>query len=238
VRTFLLQVRKCVGLLVLTLPPAVAQTGLGTVSGTAQDSTKAVLPNVKVTLTATATGITQETTTNSAGLYYFSSVQIGPYQLVLEVKGFKKWEGTLNVQAGQNVVIDSTMEVGSVETTVSVLGAAPIIATEGAQVSDVKDALRIHDLPLNGRQISNLFNLTPGVEGGSSPRTNGMKVGSTEMNLDGMSYVDRFGGGIARVQPGLDTVQEFRIETAGSGAQFSRPSTIELVTSGPSQSFA
>src|SRR5436309_14350572 len=57
-----------------------------------------------------------------------------------------------------------------------------------------------------------------------------MKVGSTEMLLDGISYVDRFGGGISRVQPGLDTIQEFRIETAGSGAQNSRPATIELVT--------
>jgi len=97
---------------------------------------------------------------------------------------------------------------GEVAGTVEVVGAAPVIATEGAQVSDVKDALRIHDLPLNGRVIANLFNLTPGVEGGGNPRTNGMKVGSTEMNLDGMSMVDRFGGGIARVQPGLDTVQE------------------------------
>ena len=59
-------------------------------------------------------------------------------------------------------------------------------------MSDVKDAERIHNLPLNGRQVSNLFNLTAGVEGGgTNTRTNGVKVGSTEMTLDGMSYVDR-----------------------------------------------
>jgi hypothetical protein len=212
------------------VPSAVAQTGLGTVSGTAQDSTKAVLPNVKVTLTNSATGVSRETNTNSAGLFYFASVQIGAYQLGFEGQGFKRWEGTLTVEAGQTVTIDPIMEVGSVQTTVNVSSTAQVIATEGGQVSDVKDALRIHNLPLNGRQISQLFDLTPGVVGGSNPRTNGMKVGSTEMNLDGMSYVDRFGGGMARVQPGLDTVQEFRIETAGSGAQFSRPATIELVT--------
>src|SRR5947199_9173400 len=122
------------------------------------------------------------------------------------------------------------MEVGKLENTVEVTGAAPVIATQGGQVSDVKDALRIHDLPLNGRQISNLFVLTPGVEGGGNPRTNGMKVGSTEMSIDGISLVDRFGGGMARVQPGLDTIQEYRIETANSSAQFSRPATVELVT--------
>ena len=57
-----------------------------------------------------------------------------------------------------------------------------------------------------------------------------MKVGSTEMLLDGVSLVDRFGGGIERVQPGLDTVQEFRIETSGSNARYSRPATVTLVT--------
>src|SRR5579863_2295644 len=123
------------------------------------------------------------------------------------------------------------MGVGGVDSIVEVTGNTFVVATEGAQVSDVKDALAIHDLPINGRQISNLFDLTAGVEGGgNNTRTNGMKVGSTEMLLDGNSYVDRFGGAIARVQPGLDTIQEFRIETAGSSAEFSRPATIELVT--------
>src|SRR4030095_15037599 len=72
--------------------------------------------------------------------------------------------------------------------------------------------------------------LTPGVEGGGNPRVNGMKVGSVEMLIDGISLVDRFGGGIARVQPGLDTVQEFRVETVGSDARYSRPATVILAT--------
>jgi hypothetical protein len=229
--TSLLRARKWAAVFVFLVLPVAAQTGLGVVRGTVQDASKAVIPNVKVTLTNTATGVAHEAETNAAGIYYFGAVAIGPYSLVAEAQGFKKYEATLTVQAGQTVVLDPPMEVGSLESAVEVTSAAPIIATQGAQVSDVKDALRIHDLPLNGRQISNLFDLTPGVEGGGdNTRTNGMKVGSTEMNLDGMSYVDRFGGAISRVQPGLDTIQEFRIETAGSGAQFSRPATIELVT--------
>jgi hypothetical protein len=229
--TFLQYIRKAAVLLIAMSLPAAAQTGLGTVRGTVQDASKAVLVGAKVQLTNTATGIAQETQSNSAGVYYFGSVQIGPYRLDVEQQGFKKWEGTLAVEAGATVVIDPAMEVGNLTAKVEVTDAAPVIATEGAQVSDVKDAKRIHDLPLNGRQVSNLFNLTAGVEGGgTNTRTNGMKVGSTEMTLDGISYVDRFGGAISRVQPGLDTIQEFRIETAGSGAQFSRPATIELVT--------
>ncbi len=188
------------------------------------------MPRANVTLSNTATGVSRSAETNEAGIYFFSSVPIGPYKLSVTASGFKRWESTLHVQAGQTLSVDPTLDVGAVENTVEVTGAAPLVTTEGAQVSDVKDALRIHNLPLNGRQITTLFDLTPGVVGGGNPRTNGMKVGSTEMVLDGVSQVDRFGGGMARVQPGLDTVQEFRIETAGSNAMFSRPATVELVT--------
>src|SRR5260370_481495 len=222
--------RKIFLALVFAVLPMAAQTGLGVVSGTVQDSSKSVIPNAKVTLTNTATGVGRDTLTNAAGIYYFGAVQIGPYTLAVEAAGFKKWEGTLSVQAGQTAIIDTSLEVGSLQAAVEVTAVAPVIATQGGQVSDVKDALRIHDLPVNGRQISHLFDLTPGVVGGSSPRTNGLKVGSTEMNLDGISYVDRFGGGMARVQPGLDTIQEFRTETAGLAAQYGRPAPIELVT--------
>ena len=232
--TFLLSARNLgLAFLLFTLPIA-AQTGLGVVRGTVQDASKAIIPNAKVILTNTSTGVAHETQTNVDGIYYFGAVQIGPCSLSIEAQGFKKWEGTFTLEAGQTAVIDPGMEVGSLQSEVQVTAAAPIIATQGGQVSDVKDALQIHDLPLNQRSITNLFSLTPGVVGDSngnaSPRTNGMKAGSTEMNLDGISYVDRFGGGMARVQPGLDTVQEFRIETAGSAAQYSRPATIELVT--------
>src|SRR2546429_1436895 len=228
--TSLRYARKLVLSLALVALPVAAQTGLGVVRGTVQDASKAVIPNAKVPLTNTATGVGRDSVTNADGIYYFGAVSIGPYTLLVGSQGFKKWEGTLTVQAGQTVVVDPALEVGSLESAVEVTGVAPVISPQGAQVSDTKDALRIHNLPLNGRQISNLFDLTPGVEGGGNPRVNGMKVGSTEMLLDGISYVDRYGGGISRVQPGLDTIQEFRIETAGSGAQFSRPATIELVT--------
>jgi hypothetical protein len=229
--TFLRIIRKWVVVPVLLALPLVGQTGLGVVRGTVQDPSKAVVPVAKATLVNNATGVMRSALTNVAGIYYFDAVPIGSNTLTIEAAGFKKWESTLNVEAGQTLVVDPNMEVGSVDSIVEVTGNTFVVATEGAQVSDVKDALTIHDLPMNGRQISNLFDLTAGVEGGgNNTRTNGMKVGSTEMLLDGNSYVDRFGGAIARVQPGLDTIQEFRIETAGSSAEFSRPATIELVT--------
>src|SRR5690349_1608624 len=83
--------------------PAAAQTGLGTVRGTVLDATGAVIPNAKVTLTNTNTGLSQPAESNNAGLYHFGSVPIGSYTLAVESAGFKKWQGTLKVEAGQTV---------------------------------------------------------------------------------------------------------------------------------------
>src|SRR4051812_8768278 len=82
-----------------------AQTGLGVVRGTVQDASKAVVPKAKASLNGPETGIERNTITNSDGIYHFESVPVGSYKLVIEAVGFKKWEGTLIVPAGQTVSI-------------------------------------------------------------------------------------------------------------------------------------
>jgi Carboxypeptidase regulatory-like domain/TonB dependent receptor len=207
-----------------------SQAGNGIVKGSVVDASGSIVQGSKVRLTNRDTNISRQDTTSSEGYFYFGQIPPGPYTLEVEQTGFDKWSGDLTVQVGQTVVIEPKLTVGSIANTISVTDAAPVITTEGMQVADVKDAMRIHQLPLNGRQISNLFNLTPGVEGGGAPRVNGMKVGAAEIVQDGITIVDRFTGGIQRVQPGLDTVQEFRIETSGSNARYPRPATVTLVT--------
>jgi len=217
--------------------PLAAQTGLGVVRGTVADQSQAVVAHAKTTLTNIETGVSQTVQTTEVGVFYFAGLQPGRYTLTVEMEHFKKWSGTLELVAGQTAVIEPALEVGTLANTVEVTDAAPMVETEKGTISDVKDALRIHELPLNGRQITNLFNLTPGVEGGGAPHTNGMKVGSTDMMLDGISLVDRFTGGMAQVQPGLDIVQEFRFETAGSDAASSRPATVSLVSKSGTNAF-
>lgn len=195
------------GLMVLAVTPdlAFAQSGTGIIRGTVRDAKEAVVPGAEVTLTNTETNVSRKSQTSEVGIYYFGAIPRGPYTLVVELAGFKKWSSKLELQVGQTAALDAVLELGSIETTLEVVGTAPDITTESMEVSDVKDFQRIRQLPLNGRAISNLFDLTPGVEGGGNARVNGLKVGSLEITLDGMSLVDRFGGGIARIQPGLDT---------------------------------
>jgi len=219
-----------VAVLLLLATSAFAQTGLGTVTGTTRDSNNAVIRSANVNLTHTATGITRKAVTNEDGVYYFGSVPIGAHVLVIEAPGFKKWESKLSVQVGEQATLDAVLVVGSPQETVTVTDVAPLVQTESAEVADIKDYQRIRQLPLNGRNVSALFDLTPGIEGGGNARVNGLKVGSLEITIDGVSLVDRFGGGIARVQPGLDTIQEFRAETVGSDARYSRPATVILAT--------
>ncbi|HUG81234.1 MAG TPA: carboxypeptidase-like regulatory domain-containing protein, partial [Bryobacterales bacterium] len=147
-------------LLLLAALPMPAQTGLGTVKGTVQDSTGAVVPGAAVTLTNDQTNITREAESSEVGNYEFTSVPLGPYKLTVHLTGFKKWEGTFVLQAGQTASVDPKLEVGSVDTVIEVTGVAAPITQQGMEVSDVKDSLRIRQLPLNGRAITNLFELT------------------------------------------------------------------------------
>src|SRR5438128_77367 len=212
--------------LVLSSLVASAQTGTGTVTGTVRDQL-AVVPLAEVTITNLDTDISRKESTSGEGFYYFGALPPGSYNMVVEKPGFKKSVGTLVLQVGQTITFDVPLEVGDFVITIDVT--APRIPAETA-VAGVKDFQRIRQLPLNGREISSLFDLTAGVEGEGNARVNGLKVGSLEVTLDGVSTIDRFGGGISRVQPGLDTVQEFRVETVGSDARFSRPATVTLAT--------
>lgn len=217
--------------------PILSQTGTGTIRGSVYDSARAAVPGATLVLTNQSTNAARRASSSEVGFFLFSGLPPGDYSLSAELAGFKKWVTDISLQAGQISVVEPVLEIGSVDVVVEVSGAAPIITTESSEISDVKDSLRIRQLPLNGRSVTNLFDLTPGVEGGGNPRVNGLKVGSVDITLDGMSMVDRFGGGMARVQPGLDTVEEFRIETVGSGAQFSRPATVTLVTKSGTNQF-
>src|SRR5215510_13136123 len=208
----------------------VAQTGVGTVSGTIRDAQHSVIAKAEVTITNTDTSVARRGKSSEEGVFYFGGLAPGRYTLTVEITGFKKWSSSVLMEVGQAVAVEPILEPGDIQTTVQVTGEAAPISTESMDVSDVKDYRRITQLPLNGRNISALFNLTPGVEGGANARVNGLKVGSLEITIDGVSLVDRFGGGVTRVEPGLDTVQEFRIETVGSDARYSRPATVTLAS--------
>ena len=126
-RTFLQYIRKLVAALALAALPLASQTGLGVVHGTIHDASGAAVPNAKVSLTNSATGVARTAQANADGIYYFGSVLIGPYRLSVETAGFQTWETDFQVDAGQTVTVDAALTVGNVQTKEDARGATSII---------------------------------------------------------------------------------------------------------------
>ena len=230
--------RWVLGCLVLTLlvSPAWPQSSTATVSGTVRDQTQGVIEKAVVVLTNTATGVISRTTTNEAGFYIFAGIVPGLYRLTAEAPGMRNFEVTLTVQVQQAAVIDPVLQLGETVTTVVVEDVTPLLTGASPTLGHVLERNRIDQLPINGRFIGTLLQTVPGMEG---DRAFGLRDGSSEYVLDGASISDRLWGAAAfRRPPGLDTIQEFRVENNNSSAKFNRPTTIVLSTrSGENQVF-
>lgn len=213
--------------LILLVPCAWPQATSGTVGGTVRDQSGAVVPNATVTMVNTDTNVTSTTKSNEAGVYYFPGVFPGPYRLTVEVPGMQKFEGSFTVSVGQSVVIDPAMQVGQATARVEVQDVTPMVNVGSATVGTTLERSRIEQLPVNGRTMDNLLATIPGYE-------NGRSYGSQEMGkewiLNGAVLTERRWGGVPTIEPGLDSVQEFVVESNAVSAKLSRPTNIMVST--------
>src|SRR5260370_6180113 len=130
---------------------AQAQLTNGDVIGTVTDTTGAVIPGAKVTLTNTGTKVAATTTTNGTGDYTFNLLNPGQYTVTIEAKGFKKLViPGFALAAGDRLRENETMEPGNVEETVEVTAAAPLLQTYSSTVQSTLTEQSDQNLPLNG----------------------------------------------------------------------------------------
>jgi len=223
---------KCVSgvlLAALLAAPAFSQSGNGSVRGTVSDPTDAVVPGTKVRLTNTATNVVLETTTNGAGFYVFPVVVPGHYALTAEAPALSKFQAELTVQTAQSATLDLKLKVATETTLVTVQDATPLVTVDTTSLGNVLERRRIEQLPINGRNIANLLILIPGME--ESSRAYGMRRGAHDFFFDGAALTDALdGGGTVTRPPGLDTVEEFKVENNSSSAKYSRITSV-IVTS-------
>ncbi|MCU1324752.1 MAG: hypothetical protein JWN34_122 [Bryobacterales bacterium] len=180
---------------------AYAQTGVGQIQGTVSDATGAILPNAPVSLNHTQTGNKFETTTSSSGTFMFPSLQPGAYKLAVAAPGLQRWEGTVQLRAGQDAVIDPSLQVAGTTEQVTVVGnVTPLVTTNSATLATTVERARIEQLPLNGRSIQSLLTVTvPGLEGGTAqPRVYGLRDSALEFTQDGVPLDDRNTGASRR----------------------------------------
>ncbi len=225
------------GLVLLISLSMYGQT-LGEISGTVTDSTGAVVPAAAMTITNTSTNVVRNAATNDAGIYVVPGLVPGPYSVRVEKAGFRPMARTLELQVQQNARIDFALQVGQVSEAIEVSASGMLLATENATVGTVIEERRIMELPLNGRSFFSLVALSPNVTYGftaaaqASGRLGGSRGGltiatsgsrSTWQNypLDGVTNTDvDFNTYI--MQPSVDALQEFKVQTGVYPAEFGR----------------
>src|SRR4051812_38316658 len=228
--------------LLVSCLPAYSQTDTGAIVGTVSDNSAASLPNATVTLTNLGTNAKTVVKTDGQGNYVATPLKIGNYSVQVQAVGFKEVTRTgivLDVQ--DRLRVNFTMQVGSVVEQVTVTGTQPLLQTESSALGDVIESKQIVDLPLNGRDYTQLAALTTGVvkvtesgnglTGGAQSSANGNAGGSFSVNgtrgllnnflLDGIDNNSNDNGGNV-LKTNVDAIAEFKVQTSNYSAEFGR----------------
>jgi hypothetical protein len=218
---------------VILFPKAWAQSaGTASIQGTVTDQTGASIPNAKVTLTKTDTGTSRSTVSDGNGLYSLPNVPVGPYSLAIEAQGFSGYTQTGNLEVGNNVQINPQLTVGSASEHIEVQSSGVALETETSTFKQVIDQARITEMPLNGRQATQLVLVSGGAVTAPGNDMVGSKnyasstviaVAGSQGNynnyvLDGGYHTDNFTN-VNLPYPFPDALHEFSVESSSLPAR-------------------
>ena len=222
-----------------------AQVTTAEIVGTVTDQGGAMLPGAKVMLKNLDTGTAQTATANSAGDYTFNLLPIGRYTVTVAMPNFRSYKvDEVALAAGDRTRINASLPVGNVSEIVEVTSQLASVQTDSSTVGSLFDTKEVQDLPLNGRNVFNLVNLTPGVTAGTGPggnqalssgtrpddrrqssaySANGQDPSANNNLIDGVDNNDRLIGTIG-VRPSIDAIAEVKIQTNLYSADIGRTS--------------
>jgi hypothetical protein len=210
----------------------------GSFRGVITDPSGAVIPGVRVELLDTVTGATRDTQSNSAGEYLFPSVPPGVYNVTVSMGGFETLRNDgVTLLVGQQATLDFKLKPGSVNESVTVTGEAPLLNATNATVGTVVEGEQITQLPLDGRQFTQLILLTPGAApqntglqnfydistslGAYSPAVNGTRSEMNNFTIDGVENNELYFNFVA-LNPPPDAIREFKVQSDMSSGAFGR----------------
>ncbi len=224
-------------LIALSTTISLGQFETATLTGTITDSAGAVVPGAAVKAVNEATNIESSAVSNGEGRYLFPNLRPGSYKVTTSAQGFKQSVSSgVVLQVNQAARVDIQLTVGAVTEQINVTAEAPILDTESASRGAVIDQTKMVELPLNGRDYNQLALLSPGVLS-PTPRlqsvgfkgvfnVNGNRAFQNAFQLDGVdntSYSNSFRGLNAQiVQPSVEALSEFKIQTNAYSAEFGR----------------
>ena len=163
--TLVSSIRSCVAaVIVSSLPVVFGQIPTGSLQGNVTDPTSAAIQGAEVLLQNEQTGILHQTKTNDQGLYTFNYLESGAYRLNVKATGFQTavYPG-ISVQVGQKIRVDVPVAIGDVNSTVEVFGGAALVETDTAAVGSIVSRREVTEMPVRGREFSQLAALLPGV---------------------------------------------------------------------------
>lgn len=230
---------------------AVAQSTTATISGSVRDAQQAVLPGVTVTVRNVDTGLTRTIITDNSGVYRFSALPVGRYELDAELAGFSKYSRTgLTLSLNQEAVIDIALSLASLEETISVTAESPILNTTNAEVGVRFDSTKVAELPVGNTRdvfslalqaagVSQLGSGQTGFASGTNFSVNGMRVRSNNFMIDGQDSNDPSVTGRQQPMNNTDLIQEVRLITNQFAAEFGRAagSVMSVVTKSGTNDF-
>ena len=239
---------------------ASGQTVYGSLAGTVLDSSGAAVPGTTVTLTNLGTSDKRTMESDAAGAYTFVNILPGSYRIDAEKSGFKHFKREpIVMEVGSGLRIDLAMEVGAVTQTIEVTAATPLLQPQTSDLGQVVESRTVTEMPLNGRNVLSLAQLSPGIQpqgppsGGNSSMSNpvgsnpfaagdfqigGSQAGQNAIFVDGVptngSYLN-----VITMIPTQDAIQEFKVQTNAMGPDFGRfaGGIINLTTKSGSNSF-
>lgn len=223
-----------------------------TLSGRVLDPAGAAVPNAKVIATGIDTGAKYEALSSTAGEYTLPFLAPGPYSLVVEAAGFKKFTQTgLQISTNQKLSQDVLLQVGSQTESVTVTGDVELLQTATASVGQVISSSQIENMPMNGRTALTLAQLAYGVTPSSDPRftrpfdnagPSGFSMGggqgqSNELLLDGAPDMTR--NRRVAYNPPVDAVAEVKVEAFQPDAAYGNTAggTVNVVMKGGTNEF-
>ena len=238
-----------VGALFLGMQPAKAQVAGGTILGTVTDPGGAVIANAEVTIRDASTGSARTVTTNSSGFYTAPNLLPGKYQLKVSAPGFSAGVAEVNLTVGAEQTVNVVLKVGQATAVVDVTDAISGVQLATSSLGDEVDGTAVRELPLNGRDWSQLATLQPGVDQvrnqstiggvgsadvvrgargfGNQLSVSGTRPTQNNYRLDGISFNDYTNGapgGVLGSLSGVDAIQEFSVLTTNYSAEYGKTS--------------
>lgn len=215
-------------LLILMIALMPAQTPNATLVGRVTDATGARIVGATVQIRNVQTGEVRTVQTLETGEYTASSLRPGIYEVTIEAAGFRPLrQSGLTLALDQTARLDATLEVGATSTVVEVTASVPLLNTENSSRGDVITGRELTEMPLDGRDFTDLAFMVVGVQPaeqgqkGAGLSMNGARADSSNVIVDGFNNQNPRDAGV-NVRPPLDALQEFKVQTSGYSAEHGR----------------